>query len=352
MRSERERLSGGDEIDLFELIEGLWKKKLLIIVTAAIVMSLAVGYAFLATPIYEAKIFVQPPSQNDIAQLNYGRGGESELEPFKVKDVSGIFLRTLQSESLRREFFRRFYLPSLSDDQRNGSQDALYNQFIDVLTFGVASKETPDRFYVTANLSDPQQAAEWVARYIDMAGERAKSEVIKDARADAMIKADNLEQLINALRESARKEREDRIVKLTEALNVALSVGLEKPPIISYGPSSEISADMDGPLTYMRGSKALKAEIENLRGRASDDAFIDDLRQKQESLNFYRSLKINPAVVQVYRQDGILESPDQPVKPKKSIIILMGGVIGVVLGSFLALVSHLWVRREGSGAVI
>lgn len=347
MRSERERLSGRgeDEIDLVELIEGFWRQRLLIALTTVIVTAIAVVYAFIATPIYEVKAFVQPPSQNDIAQLNYGRGGESELEPFTIQRVAGIYLRSLQSESLRREFFRKYYLPSLNERERKGSQDDLYSDFKEILTLGATSKDTPDRFFVMVHLPDPQQAAEWVAHYIELAGSHAKAEVIKDARADAMVKADNLAQTINASRESARKQREDQIEKLTEALRIARSVGLEKPPIIAYGPSTEVSADMDGPLTYMRGSKALAAEIENLRGRSSDDPFIENLRSQQESMNFYRSLQIDPAVVQVYRQDGALESPDSPVKPNKLLLILGGGVVGLVLGIVFALVRNFGQSR-------
>lgn len=348
MRSERERLSGGDEdeIDLFELIEGLWKKKLLITTVAVAVIGAALAYALLATPIYEAKVFVQPPSQNDIAPLNYGRGGESELEPFTIKDVSGIYLRTLQSESLRREFFRKYYIPSLSVDRRSDSQDSLYSEFKRLLTLGPVSKDTPDRFFVVAQLPDPRRAAEWVSRYVEMAGDHAKAEIIKNARVDAMVKADNLEQLVKASRESARKQREDRIAQLTEALRIARSVGLDKPPIISYGPSSEVSADMNGSLTYMRGSKALLAEVENLRSRTSDDPFIEGLREKQELLSFYRSLQVDPAVIQVYRQDGALESPDRPVKPNKLMIIALGSIFGLVLGGGVALLSFLWQLRS------
>lgn len=348
MRSERERLSkwDEDEIDLFELIEGLWKKKLLIIAVAVVVTGFALAYVLLATPIYEAKVFVQAPSQNDIAQLNYGRGGKSGLELFTIKDVSGIYLRTLQSESLRREFFRKYYIPSLSEERRTGSQDSLYSQFKSVLTLGMVSKEAPDRFFVMAQLPDPQQAAEWVTRYVEMAGDHAKSEIIKDARVEAMVKADNLEQMVRASRESARKKREDRVAKLMEALKIARSVGLDKPPIISYGPSSEVFADMGGALTYMRGTKALEAEIENLRSRTSDDPFIENLREKQESLNFYRSLRVDPAVVQVYRQDGALESPDTPVKPNKPIIVILGAMIGLALGVFFALIIYLSQVRK------
>ncbi|MFO3722731.1 LPS O-antigen chain length determinant protein WzzB [Pseudomonas sp. HLMP] len=347
MRNEPERLrSNGDEIDLFELIEGLWKQKVLIIVATVVITAIAVAYALLAKPVYEAKVFVQPPSQNDIAPLNYGRGGNTELSMLTVKDVYEIYLRNLQSESLRREFFRTVYLPSLSEDERKGSQDELYGRFLNVLSLGVAAKETPDRFFVKANVSDPQQAAEWVVRYLEMAGHRGQKEIVGDVKADATIKANNLEQQINAALESARKQREDQIVQLTEALRVAKSIGLEKPPIISNTLSSEVSAGMDGSLMYMRGTKALEAEINNLRMRTSDAAFVKNLRQWQEALAFYRNLQIDPNVIQVYRQDGAIESPDKPVKPKKSIIIIIGVFVGISVGIAFALIWFLWSRSK------
>lgn len=345
MRNERERLSDG-EIDLVELVVGLWKQKLLIILVACFFTAIGLAYALLATPVYEAKVIVQPPSQNDISQLNYGRGGKSNLAPFTIKDVSNTYFRILQSESLRRDFFRKVYLPSLSDEQRRGSQDSLYNQYKDVLTLGVASKDTPDRFYVMATLPDPQQAAQWVVSFVEMAGERAKAEIVMDARADALVKADNMSQLIKAERDSARKQREDQITQLTEALKVARSIGLDKPPIISNSLSSEVSAGMDGSLTYMRGSKALEAEIENLQNRVSDDPFIGNLRQREESVAFYRTLQIDPAVIQAYRQDGALESPDRPIKPKRFIVVLLSAVLGVVFGAFLALSRHIFQARQ------
>ncbi|MFR0716570.1 LPS O-antigen chain length determinant protein WzzB [Enterobacterales bacterium BD_CKDN230030183-1A_HGKHYDSX7] len=337
MRSERERLSGDDEIDLFELIGGMWKRKAVVIVTAAVITVVAIAYALFAERVYEAKVFVQPPSQNDVAQLNFGRGGETGLSMMSVKDVYDIYLRNLQSESLRREFFRSFYLPSLPEAERNGSQDELYSKFQEVLFLGPAAKETPYRYFVRVNLPDPQEAAEWATRYVEMAGKRGVAEILKDVKADATIKANNLEQQINAARESKRKEREDRIARLTEALRVAKSIGLEKPPIIS----AEVAAAMEGSLTYMRGSKALEAEIENLRTRTSDDPFVANLRQRQEALAFYRTLQIDSGVIQVYRQDGALESPDKPIKPKKVLVVVVGAVVGTLLGLMFAFLLYL-----------
>lgn len=99
MRDDRERLHGDDEIDVFELVGGLWRRRGLIVLTATIVGGAAVLYALFATPIYEAKVFVQPPSQNDIAQLNYGRGGALGLvcsgSRMCMKSTFAIFSRSL-----------------------------------------------------------------------------------------------------------------------------------------------------------------------------------------------------------------------------------------------------------------
>lgn len=350
MRIDRERLNDGDEVDLFELIDALWRQKILICLITLVVTGFAIAYALLATPIYEAKVFIQPPSQNDVAQLNFGRGGNSGLAMISVKDVYEIYLRNLQSESLRREFYRNVYLPSLPPDERKGSQDEQYIRFQEVLGFGVASKQTPSRYFVRATRPDPREAAEWVVQYIQMAGLRAVSELAKDVKSDASIKANNLEQQINAARESARKQREDQIVLLTEALKVAKSIGLEKPPIISNNLSNEVSAGMDGALIYMRGSKALEAEIDNLRHRSSDDPFVDRLRQREEELAFYRSLKVDPGVVQAYRQDGAIESPDKPIKPIKMIIITFGLILGLLLGIFVAIVRNFVESKKNSTA--
>lgn len=343
MSNDRERVTRDDEIDLIELIRGLWQQKLIIILTTLLVGGAALAYALLSTPVYEAKVFVLPPSQNDIANLNYGRGGDSELGMLKVKDVYDVYVRNLQSESLRRRFFEDVYLLMLPQNVRKGSQDDLYRRLGKMLVVAVAGKETPNRFVITVDLSDPKVAASWAVKYAEMAGEQAKLEVLKDVKSDATVKASNLERTITAARESARGLREDQIAQLKEALIIAKSVDLERSVIAGVG-SPEVPAALDGALTYMRGSRALQAEIDNLERRTSDDPFIEGLREKQSTLMFYRSLDVDKQSFDTYRLDGGIELPDSPVRPKKLIIIVLGVLVGGLLGVLLALLCHLWSR--------
>lgn len=332
MRSESQRLER-EEMDVRELIARLWNQKMLIALVAMVVTVLAALYAFLASPLYEAKLFNEPPSRNDVAALNYGRGGGSGLSQIGPNDVYTVYLRHLHSEALRRDFFREYYLPMVSSGNTEGSIDRLYREFNQVLRV-VPVQGRENRFYIICQLSDPLQAVDWVTRYVDMAVERAKSEILKGAHGEAQAKADSIERDIASQRETVQMLRKDRIAQLTEALRVARSVSLDNPPIIS----NNLSSEMDGSLMYMRGAKALEAELTNLRERGSDDPFIANLREKQESLKFYRNLSVLPESFDVYWQDGVAESPDAPLKPRKAMIIAFGVMVGVLLGVAMALV--------------
>ncbi|MDM3874083.1 LPS O-antigen chain length determinant protein WzzB [Pseudomonas asiatica] len=348
MRNERERLSSSDDIDLIELVQGVWRQKIWVGLVAVPVIALGLAYVMLVSPVYEAKLYIQPPSQNEIAQLNYGRGEGTGLAPLSAKEVYSIYLKALQSEAVRDKFFRSAFLPMLTEEERGGSRDALYAQFNGMLKVALAGKDMPDRYVLTASLEDPRLAATWVSNYAEMAAERAKNELLSGARSDMSIMADNLDQQIRAARATASNQRVDQIAQLKEALRVARSIGLEKPPIISDTLSNEVSAGMNGALTYMRGTKALEAEIANLESRSSNDPFIQNLREKQEKLSFLRTLKVDPSLVAMYQQDGAVSLPDKPIKPRKAIIMLLSALVGVGLGVVVALGRDMWCRRRAT----
>lgn len=211
MRTERERLNDSDEIDLIELVQGVWQQKLWLGLVAAPVIALGVAYVMLVSPVYEAKLYIQPPSQNEIAQLNFGRGEGTGLAPLSTKDVYSIYLKALQSEAIRDKFFRNAFLPTLTEEERRGSRDALYAQFNSMLKVAQASRDMPDRYVLTANVEDPRLAATWVSSYAEMAAEKAKNELLSGARSEISVVADNLAQKIKAARASAGNQRTDQV---------------------------------------------------------------------------------------------------------------------------------------------
>ncbi|MCY1304761.1 hypothetical protein D9M70_545300 [compost metagenome] len=159
------------------------------------------------------------------------------------------------------------------------------------------------------------------------------------------MKSEGVRRRLSTMREIAKVRREDRIAVLKEALTVAEAVGLENPPVITNQLVKQLSAEMEGDLMYMRGAKALRAEIKSLEARKSDDPFIKSLRSLEEKQALYNNIEINPEAVQVFSMDGVVETPETPVKPKKSLVMLVGVVAGLALGILVA-IGRLIVERR------
>lgn len=335
-----------EEVDLQELVRILWSKRILVLVLTLVSVLCAAAFAFLSDPEYEAKGYVVPPTQKDIENFNYGRTKESQLTPYTIKDVYGVFISYFQAESLRQEFFNNIYLPLLSESERQKSQDKLYADFSKKLAVALPSKDFAERYSITVRSDSPARSVEWIHQYIARASDLAKQELLANVMREVEVGARNVEQQIAVLRNISEKEREDSIVRLREALRVAEALGLERPLIITGNPAVEITGNMAGQLIYMRGTKALRAEIENLESRKSDDPFTDRLRELQAKYDFYKGFEIKARDVSVYRMDGSIARYDTPVKPVKSLILVLGFLFGLVVSCGAVLIGYL-VAREG-----
>ncbi|WP_308367629.1 MULTISPECIES: Wzz/FepE/Etk N-terminal domain-containing protein [unclassified Microbulbifer] len=342
----------GDEIDLVALLQSLWAQKWLIALVTLVVTLGAASYAFLSKPIYESRIAVLPPTLSDIAGFNLGRDGRSGLKPFSVGDIYTVFTRNLQAEDSRRQFFRDVYLPSLDEEQRSGSQDRLYQAFAKVLSVKAPNKSQPDRYVIAVEHRDPAQAANWAKHYMDQVTRQSLDEMLQNIRREVEVKGRQVQQEIETLREFVKIRKNDRIFQLKEALTVAEAVGLANPPVISGQIAEQLSAIMNGDLMYMRGSKALRAEIEALENRTSDDPFIPSLRNLEEQYDFYAGIQVVPEKVAISRQDGAVVTPDAPIKPKKALILVLGILLGGMLGVFIALVRLMLSKNSATAQVL
>lgn len=334
-----------DEIDLVELFQNLWQQKLLIIAFTVVVTLAAAAFAFLSSPVYEAKAGVLPPKLSDIAGYNLGRG-EAALMQFSVSDIYSVFKTNLLSGSLKRSFFRDTYLPALAVNKRNQAQDKLWAEFNEILTVKAPDiKNRPDLYEVKVAYESPVLAAEWVNHYIDMAANKTEQDMQESVRSEITARTQVIEKQIDALRTTAQKRREDRIVRLRDALVVAETVGLDAPQVITSS-DGDLSPFIDGNLMYMRGAKAIRAELAVLKKRENDDPFINELRDLENQLDFLKKIDVNPDNVSVFTSDSIAEVPETPVKPKKAIILALGIVLGGMLGVFTALVRSMLAGRR------
>ncbi|MGA4320931.1 LPS O-antigen chain length determinant protein WzzB [Ectopseudomonas hydrolytica] len=336
-----------DEIDLIELFQGLWAQKWLIAAFTAVAVAGAAAFAFLSTPTYEARSGVLPPRLGDIAGYNLGRS-EAKLAVFKVEDVYAVFKRNLLSDGVKREMFLSTYLPSLGETAASRAQDRLWVRFNNLLAVRAPdAKNNPDYFTITVQHDDPQTAADWANRYVSMVVEKTEIEMNANLLAEIGTKAQSIERQIEVLRTSAQKRREDRITRLREALQVAEAVGIDAPQVTAGKTSSDgdLAEFMDGNLMYMRGAKAIRAELTVLEQRKNDDPFIAELRGLENHLEFLKRVNVNPDNVSVYTLDSSAEVPQTPIKPKRILVLALGLVFGGMLGVFVALIRIMLSKR-------
>jgi len=338
------------EIDIFEVCGAIWKRKWLVVSITLAAGLLAAIYAFFSTPIYESKYYISPPTVNDIANLNYGRADRSDLKPFSVEQVYKAFLQNLQSESERRVFFESTYLPARAESAAKIPNGALYESFSKDITIAPVGKEEDGRWSVSLQSRSPQRAMEWVGLFVSQVGDNTVRELTQNAKKEVSVLGRNIALEINTLRESSHRVRQDTISKIREALIIAKSSGLEDTVVFSSG-SDKLAGGMFEDNTYMRGSKALQAELKNLEARKSDDPFTPGLRKLQKDADFYKQLEAERYDIAVYRHDGVLDLPLSPIKPKKVLIVFLGLVIGGLLGCALALLQHFVFNRRNDDAV-
>ncbi|MFI8481170.1 LPS O-antigen chain length determinant protein WzzB [Pseudomonas sp. NPDC078700] len=346
-RITAEQPRASDEIDLIELVKQLWLQKWLIVGCTVIITALAAAYAFLTPPTYEASAGVMPPRLSDISGYNLGRS-EAKLNEFTVEDVFSVYKRNLLSGSLKYQFFDEIYLPSLPAEDSAGAKDKLWDRFNSGFSVQAPdAKNNPDYFVVKVKGEKPEVVAEWANQYVKMAADKSAAGMRTNLLTEIGTRAQSLSRQIDALRVTAEKRRNDRVARLQEALVVADAVGYDAPQVTPGKTSSDgdFAEFMDGNLMYMRGAKAVKAELAVLEKRTNDDPFIAELRGIENQMDFLQKIDVNPDNVAVFTLDSPALVPETPIAPKKMLILVLGLVLGAMLGVLIALVRALIIKR-------
>lgn len=341
-----------DEIDLRSLLLILWTSHLLIITTTLVVITAAAAYAFLSTPVYQTQAQTLPPPASGLESYNtahqmsgpavegvsYRTRITDAIPPLSPDEAYQLFLRHASSVSLRQAFFEDHYLPYASDSPTEAEQSRLWRRFNDEFTITLPRRpEDNNLMRMTLEGKSPALIAEWLNTYLAMAIRKTQTEFAENLSSAVNQRRTSLEDQAATLRAGQRKEREHEIARLEEALALAESIGLEQPPA-----TGNLITSYSGETTYMRGAEALRSELELLRNRQSDDPFIEELPAIFKRLELLDNINLSPQSIMVATIDEAARIPQQPVKPRKALILALGLVLGGMLGVFIALLRHMF----------
>lgn len=346
-----------DSVDLRELAQTLWTSKILIIIVALIVTCLAITYAFMAKPIYETTVQTLPPtasglnSYNVASQLTGGaisgivEGATPLIAPLSPQEVYKAFLRHLNSSTIKQVFFEQHYLPAQEQNETERDKQQAWQRLDKELTISVPLKTDEYEARVTLEGTNARTIAGWANTYVDLAMRATVKDLHSDLVGQVEIRLHSLKDQIATLRQVAIVTRKARITRLKEALTIAESIGLDQPPngtpLISLGGGRDTETIASGSMLYLRGANALRSELDQLQERENDDAYIFELSDLFKKQALLHSINLDPQLISVATVDRAAIVPEDPVKPRKRLIVLLGIIFGVMLGIFLALIRHL-----------
>ncbi len=215
----------------------------------------------------------------------------------------------------------------------------------------------------------------------------------KEVKITGLTESDNLKRLqledeLSAIRLTLKTQRENRIKQLDEAIAIADSLGIKKPSTpssLSEGTrvsGSVIKTEVNNqniPLYFM-GTDALEAErkillsrenddftsgriveiqqelkllennrqIQILQSRENEDLFLAELADKEKAIARLNGLKLNMDTLSLVTLDQLATQPSRAIKPKKTMIVAVGIVLGGMLGIFAALLRSAIRKRKKS----
>jgi len=313
-----------------------------------------------------------------------------------VDKVFGAFKEQLYTAQ-RQVFDEMKLVGKLSD---NVNVDDVFNSFQSVFKLEQIKNDMVSGITLSRKSSDPELDAEIINRLVQIASDNVRNNLFENIsekvnaqilglseeirqlrdnyvannldkidrlRVQNKIKEESIRNQIEALRHKAVNDRKDRIKILSEHAVIAHDYG------IMLGTGTKllgVNIERQSPL-YLRGEKVLLTEIELLKNRQSDDPFIPGLRELGRQLVLLKlKLKTKIAGFTVKDKsdifiDGLQEREIQlqslqgfeltrfqlgsvmrvhqeafpskvRIKPKRKLIVALGGVLGLMLGVFAA----------------
>jgi len=339
-----------DEIDLLQVCRTIWDGKWLIAACMAFALLLAAIYGFyIAQPRYAISVYVDRPAVTKLEGLNQGRylveygrsGGGHERQllypaPYTPEQIFKVFSRSLTSSHINQRFIHQVL--GYSQDEQISSGTLEQNSWR--LKINAPNSKDRNLYKITVMAEDGTLAKKHLALLLDTAQTEATANILDEANNIVSLHISSIENTLATQRAAAFKQRQDRITQLREALSVAQAITQDDPQMTLGRPSSsaDLKTYLDGSELYARGARALQAELNVLEARESDDPFIEDLREKEATLNALKAIAPNTDTLMLYEIDGDVLVPESPVQPRKALIMALGIILGGMLGIFWVLI--------------
>lgn len=331
-----------DEIDLFDLIAQLWKKKHWIIGCMLITTLLAAAYAFTAKEQWTATAVVDVPSFETMDSYYQGyRLLEGSVEkPTSSEEVADKLFKQFISLAGSYNELSKFvsgsdYFKKLAEGKDEQQRSSLLNVLIDNVK--LAKDKESSIYSLSFSATTATEAKNLLEKYIGAVNKNISKTQYDQLTSQIENKKQTLKNQMDAIKDIAEEQRLEEIQNIKMALTVAEKTNIQKPEIAGL-------TKLDNNSLFLLGKDALSVMSEGIEKQPlvmSDDYY--DLQRQWINLN---NFKVDSADAKGF---SYLKSPMVPIykdKPKKLLFLVIGSVLGLIISGVGVILSYGLTNRK------
>jgi len=411
-----------DEINLADIFAVLLNKAKFIIAVTVSIAVISIIYVLSLSPTYSVSSSFLSPNQSSIIELN-----KSGILAETNDSVYRQFINNILSSKVQRQVFDKGnYLGKLNTDNAPiDDVSVFFGEFVESIqihentvdTKVVSSYEKPikttfegnnpevistyiNELTVAADNTTINELLSLAKLKIDLRLKEISKErslLLSKAKADRLAtieriqeedlqKTNEIQDKIERLRVKAKKDRENKIVSLKDAANIASSLGITQNNFNESGEESKYQASLTVaindnkllPNWYLYGSEALLKEIEVLQNRTNDDPFVAEIVTLQNALREIETnqtlrtleqrvsdspfiakiteldnedIKLNSLILSAsgissYTSNNQSYPPISPIKPNKKLIVVVATIAGFMFSILYVFIASAVRTRE------
>ncbi|GIA88048.1 chain-length determining protein [Vibrio cholerae] len=352
-----------DEIDLKELFAALWQGKWLIIMTTLFCSVIAIGYALTAQEWWSAKATVSQPQLQGIASYQQAVKRYQPLFDVYQENGSIIVSETLDSLIDPEVIFKRF----IQEFNANGTKrrfmqtnptfltlqkqmlaqandpevmQKLYEEWFDRIQASAVDKNSNDIFTLSFQSVDKASSLTLLNDYVQFVNQTLNQQLNANLISTLAAKYGELIQQEKNLLQQAQLRLQVELERTQYALNIAEAADI-KQPVQNLGEQEIFAINI--------GSRALKAKVDALKSIKDLSVFEPRLAILQSKLSQFDLETLSVEAKWSVNGFYYLDQPEQPLtrdKPKRALIVVLGGMLGGMLGVAIVLVRFAFRSEE------
>lgn len=368
-RVDAVNLPHDDEIDLKELFIALWKGKLTIIVCTVVCAVIAVVYALNAKQVWTTEALITTPQVSDFA--NYQRM-VSDFQPvFDVYQDDGtvlvskrlddiilpetlfsIYIQQFESRTNKKAFitenseFQRELREVKANTQDSTEEEirdreaSLYSGWYAKLaaTPVKSSGQEVDKYTLQGQLGTGSDSYEFLNGYINFVAEKARTIAVANVSSVVASKRSEIIQQQTLFTDQARGRLLNERAQAQYALEIATAAGLDTP---------QQNLNTQDLFAINIGANALAAKVKVLDNLTELSIIEPKLHQLNAKFDLLNTLTIDPNLA--FNTFQFIEAPEKPTSrtsPKRSIIAILGVLLGGMLGTAIVLIRYAFAKKD------